>query len=50
MYAVHFLLRDHLDRGVSCSSSCDFLGKNLAEYLPNRHVDLPNKFLNQGKL
>jgi hypothetical protein len=50
MYAVHFLLHDHLDRGVSCSSSYDFLGKNVAEYLRNRHVDLPNKFLNRGKL
>jgi hypothetical protein len=50
MYAVHFLLHDHLDRGVSCSSSYDFLGKNVAEYLRNRHVDVPNKFLNRGKL
>ncbi|KAK6431388.1 hypothetical protein LTR95_012452 [Oleoguttula sp. CCFEE 5521] len=31
--AVHFLLVDHLDRGVSCSSSYDFLGKNVAEFL-----------------
>jgi hypothetical protein len=50
MYAVHFLLHDHLDRGVSCSSSYDFLGKNVAEFIRSRHVDLPNKFLNRGKL
>jgi hypothetical protein len=50
LYAVHFLLHDHLDRGVSCSSSYDFLGKNVAEYLRNRHVDLPNRFLNRVKL
>ncbi|KAF2166119.1 hypothetical protein M409DRAFT_23847 [Zasmidium cellare ATCC 36951] len=50
MYAVHFLLHDHLDRGVSCSSSYDFLGKNVAEYLRSKHVDLPVKFLNRGKL
>lgn len=50
MYAVHFLLHDHLDRGVSCSSSYDSLGKNVAEYLRSKHVDLPNKFLNRGKL
>lgn len=50
MYAVHFLLHDHLDRGVSCSSSYDFLGKNVAEYLRSKHVDLPNRFLNRGKL
>ena len=50
MLAVHFLLHDHLDRGVSCSSSYDFLGKNVAEYLRAKHVDLPVKFLNRGKL
>jgi hypothetical protein len=50
MYAVHFLLHDHLDRGVSCSSSYDFLGKNVAEFIRSRHVELPNKFLNRGKL
>ncbi|KAK3678126.1 hypothetical protein LTR78_002221 [Recurvomyces mirabilis] len=50
MYAVHFLLHDHLDRGVSCSSSYDFLGKNVAEYLRSKHVDLPVKFLSRGKL
>ncbi|GAB7362700.1 hypothetical protein MBLNU230_g3007t1 [Neophaeotheca triangularis] len=50
MYAVHFLLHDHLDRGVSCSSSYDFLGKNVAEFLRSRFVELPVKFLNRGKL
>lgn len=49
-YAVHFLLHDHLDRGVSCSSSYDFLAKNVAEYLRSKHVDLPQKFLNRGRL
>ncbi|KAK4618122.1 hypothetical protein CLAFUW4_12174 [Fulvia fulva] len=50
MFAVHFLLHDHLDRGVSCSTTYDFLGKNVAEYLRSKHVDLPVKFLNRGKL
>ncbi|CAK3991438.1 probable DUF1446 domain [Lecanosticta acicola] len=50
LLAVHFLLHDHLDRGVSCSSSYDFLGKNVAEYLRARFVDLPVRFLNRGKL
>lgn len=50
LYAVHFLLHDHLDRGASCSSSYDLLGKNCAEYLRSKYVDLPNKFLNRGKL
>ncbi|KJX93837.1 DUF1446 domain-containing protein [Zymoseptoria brevis] len=50
LLAVHFLLHDHLDRGVSCSSSYDFLAKNVAEYLRSKWVDLPVKFLNRGKL
>ncbi|KAH8808491.1 hypothetical protein F5884DRAFT_373006 [Xylogone sp. PMI_703] len=48
--AIHFLLHDHLDRGVSCSSTYDFLAKNVAEYVRSRHVDLPKRFLNRGKL
>ncbi|KAJ7140973.1 hypothetical protein C8R44DRAFT_239640 [Mycena epipterygia] len=43
--AVHFLLHDHLDRGVSCTSTVDFLGKNVAEFLRAREVDVPRKFL-----
>ncbi|KAJ7122028.1 DUF1446 domain protein [Mycena crocata] len=43
--AVHFLLHDHLDRGVSCTSTVDFLGKNVAEFLRAREVDVPQKFL-----
>lgn len=50
LLAVHFLLLDHLDRGVSCSTSVDFLGKNVAEYLRARHVEIPIKFLSRGKL
>ncbi|RDW71833.1 hypothetical protein BP5796_07867 [Coleophoma crateriformis] len=50
LWAVHFLLHDHLDRGVSCSSTYDFLGKNVAEFLRSRHVELPVHFLNRGKL
>lgn len=48
--AVHFLLKDHLDRGVASSSSYDFLGKNVAEYLRSKHVDVPKKFLDRGKI
>lgn len=50
LYAVHFLLHDHLDRGVSCSSTYGFLGKNVAEFLRARFVDIPTRFLNRGKL
>lgn len=31
--AVHFLLRDHLDRGFNSTSTYDTLGKNVCEYL-----------------
>lgn len=48
--AVHFLLKDHLDRGVASSSTYDVLGKNLAEYLRCRHVDIPQKFYERGKI
>ena len=48
--AVHFLLHDHLDRGVSCSSSYDFLAKNVAEFLRARYVDIPVKFLGGERL
>jgi hypothetical protein len=48
--AVHFLLKDHLDRGVASSSTYDVLGKNLAEYLRCKWVDIPNQFLERGKI
>jgi hypothetical protein len=48
--AVHFLLKDHLDRGVSCSISADLLGKNCAEYLRCRVVDVPLRFLARGRI
>ena len=47
---VHFLLGNILDRGVSSTSTVDFLGKNVAEFLRSRHVDIPVKFLDRGKL
>jgi hypothetical protein len=48
--AVHFLLKDHLDRGVSSTSSYDALGKNVAEYLRCKRVDIPEKFLARGRI
>lgn len=50
MRGVHFLFRNLLDRGVTSTSSVDFLGKNCAEFLRNRHVDIPVKFLSRSKL
>lgn len=48
--AVHFLLKDHLDRGSVSSSSMDPFGKNLCEYIRSRYVDIPNKFLDRGRV
>ena len=48
--AVHFLLRDHLDRGANSSSSYDILGKNVCEYLRAKYVDIPQRFLDRGKI
>ncbi|KAL1890216.1 hypothetical protein Sste5346_008370 [Sporothrix stenoceras] len=48
--AVHFLLRDHLDRGVNSSSSYDVLGKLVAEYLRCKPVAIPTKFLEKGTI
>ena len=47
---VHFLFRNLLDRGVTSTSSIDFLGKNVAEFLRARVVDVPVKFLERGRL
>lgn len=48
--AVHFLLKDHLDRGFNSTSSFDSLGKNLCEYIRCKHIDIPNKFLDRGRI
>lgn len=47
---VHFLFRNLLDRGCGITRTVDFLGKNVAEFLRARWVDIPEKFLNRGKL
>ncbi|PYH48332.1 acyclic terpene utilization AtuA family protein [Aspergillus saccharolyticus JOP 1030-1] len=48
--AVHFLFRNLLDRGVCATVTVDFLGKNVAEFLRARVVDVPVRFLEQGRL
>ncbi|PYI11836.1 DUF1446-domain-containing protein [Aspergillus sclerotiicarbonarius CBS 121057] len=50
MRAVHFLFRNLLDRGVGVTTTVDFLGKNVAEFLRARVVDVPVGFLGRGKL
>jgi hypothetical protein len=47
--AVHFLCRNLLDRGVGATSSVDFLGKNVAEFIRARVVPIPREFLVEGK-
>ncbi|KAF4972970.1 hypothetical protein FZEAL_9455 [Fusarium zealandicum] len=48
--AVHFLLKDHLDRGFNSTSNFDSLGKNLCEYIRSKYVDIPDRFLERGKI
>ncbi|KAI1625289.1 hypothetical protein EDD37DRAFT_694003 [Exophiala viscosa] len=48
--AVHFLLKDHLDRGVNSTASYDSLGKNVCEYLRAKWVNIPTRYLDKGKI
>lgn len=50
LLAVHFVLHDYLGKGVSSTARMDSLAKSVAEFLRARHVDLPNKFLERGKI
>ena len=47
---VHFLLKNHLDRGYNSGSKLDTLAKNLCEYLRAKVVDIPTKFLERGRI
>ena len=50
LWAVHFLLHDHLDRGVTANATYDILGKFIVEYLRLKHVDIPEAFLGKGTI
>lgn len=50
LHAVHFLLRDHLDKGANSSSSYNILGKQDGEYLRAKFVPIPKRFLDRGKI
>ncbi|KAJ5901921.1 DUF1446-domain-containing protein [Penicillium taxi] len=50
LWAVHFLLHNHLDRGVCANSTYDTLGKFLCEYIRCKTVDVPVTFLERGKV
>jgi NAD(P)-dependent dehydrogenase (short-subunit alcohol dehydrogenase family) len=47
---VHFLLKDHLDRGYNSGSKLDTLAKNLCEYLRAKTVPMPRKFFGSSDL
>jgi hypothetical protein len=47
---VHFLLKNHLDRGYNSGGGVDTLAKNLGEFLRSRRVEIPNKFLERGRI
>ncbi|OAL53158.1 DUF1446 domain protein [Pyrenochaeta sp. DS3sAY3a] len=50
LQVVHFVLHNHLDRGVNSTATYDLLGKNVGEYLRARHVLLPLRFIKKGKI
>jgi hypothetical protein len=45
IFAVHFVIYGILGRGVSSSSRLDALGKGFAEFVRDRWVAIPEKFL-----
>lgn len=50
MRAVHFLLHDWLDRGVTANATLDILGKFVAEYVRCKKVEVPNSILALGTI
>ncbi|KAK4688310.1 hypothetical protein P7C73_g1801, partial [Tremellales sp. Uapishka_1] len=50
IWGVHFLLHNHLDRGVSANSTYDTLGKMPAEFIRSQLVDIPDQFLARGRI
>jgi hypothetical protein len=47
IYAVHFVIYGILRRGVSSTARLDALGKGFAEFIRDRWVDVPEKFLSR---
>ena len=43
--AVHFVIYGPLGRGISSSKILDGLGKGFADFIRDRHVPIPKKFL-----
>lgn len=47
IYAVHFVVYGPLGRGVSSSKILDALGKGFADFIRDKHVEVPRAFLNK---
>ncbi|KAI2484267.1 hypothetical protein Ptr902_03207 [Pyrenophora tritici-repentis] len=47
---VHFLVKGMLEGGVSSSYKLDGLAKSFGEFLRAREVDMPNDFLERGRI
>ncbi|KAI0573119.1 DUF1446 domain-containing protein [Pyrenophora tritici-repentis] len=47
---VHFLVKGMLEGGVSSSYKLDDLAKSFGEFLRAREVDMPNEFLERGRI
>ncbi|KXJ88984.1 hypothetical protein Micbo1qcDRAFT_150207 [Microdochium bolleyi] len=48
--AVHFRILDNLNGGIASSDRIDGLGKGVGEYLRSRHVHVPKRFLERGRI
>jgi hypothetical protein len=48
--AVHFLLHDWLDRGVTANATYDILGKFIAEYVRCKIVEVPDEIIALGTI
>lgn len=48
IYAVHFVIYGILGRGVSGSTRLDSLGKAFADFMRDKVVDVPAKFLDEA--
>lgn len=47
IWAVHFVIYGPLGRGVSSCRLLDALGKGFADYIRDRVVEIPEKFLEE---
>lgn len=50
IHAVHFLLHDWLDRGVTANATYDILGKFVAEYIRCKKVQIPDRLIALGTI